>query len=66
MFSFDAHNTVVAYFIIDNCLRQKLGFLFWPETDIENKTSHSFRLDTETNRNHQVFQAIAWVLSCLY
>ena len=44
---------LVGPIFVDFCLRPKPGFLLLrPDT----KNCHNFRLDTENNRNHQIFQ----------
>ena len=37
----------------------KTWLWFRIETDTESKNGRKFRLDTETNQNHQIFQTIA-------
>ena len=37
----------------------KTWLWFRIETDTESKNGPKFRLDTETNQNHQIFQTIA-------
>ena len=45
---------LVGPIFVDFCLRPKPGFLLRPDT--ETKNCHNFRLNTENNRNHQIFQ----------
>ena len=45
---------LVGTIFVDLCLRPKPGFLLRPDT--ETKNCRNFRLDTENNQNHQIFQ----------